>query len=420
MTAVERYDFATDRSRPDDGWRYLGDDDYRSVLKRIKEAVALATSTPVWAEDFLRVIRAAHLLDRWIPRDSADDNWSRTIVLRIQVVDVPRWRAAVPVLQELLGVLTSDSWELTFRPGAPVIDADQRLFSAWQADAVALYSGGLDSSAYVAQHVTTWPDQRLMLISHDQAQAGKPQKAVLEHLRRLATDGSLIHYAPTGSEARAHGRKLESSTRSRGLSFLASAVFGAAAHGVHQVVVAENGQLAINPPLTAARRGACSTRSVHPLVLSLVNQLIQLIGGDVEVVNPFLPLTKGEVCRLAVEAGLSAEALALTVSCGSHPIHRRDGQCGSCFPCLVRRSGLEFALRGEDPTRYDRDLRNLTTANQRQHLEDLTSWLGTDFSIRDLAADVALPSTELIAPVMDVITRGRVELRQMVDRASSR
>ncbi|GAA1547285.1 7-cyano-7-deazaguanine synthase [Kribbella lupini] len=349
MTGADRYDFATDGSRPDEDWLYLGDDDYRSVLKRIKEAVALVTSTPVWAEDFLRVVRAAHLLDRWVSRDSADDNWSRTIVLRIQVADAPRWTAAGPVLQQLLGALTSDTWQLTFRPGAPVIDADERLFGFWQADAVALYSGGLDSSAYAAHHVTTWPAQKLMLVSHDQAQAGVPQKAVLEHLKQLAADRNLIHYAPTGSEARARGRKLESSTRSRGLSFLASAVFAAAAHGVHQVVVPENGQLAINPPLTAARRGACSTRSVHPLVLSLINQLIQLIGGDVEVVNPFLERTKGEVCRLAVEAGLSAEALALTVSCGSHPIHRRDGQCGSCFPCLVRRSGLQFAL-GEDPT----------------------------------------------------------------------
>ncbi|GAA1547278.1 hypothetical protein GCM10009741_58620 [Kribbella lupini] len=90
------------------------------------------------------------------------------------------------------------------------------------------------------------------------------------------------------------------------------------------------------------------------------------------------------------------------------------------FVLSVLGAAIRSAVRARGgPDQYERDLRTLTTGHQRQHLEDLKTWLSTDFTIRDLAADVALPSTELIVPVMDVITRGRAELRQLVDRAAS-
>src|SRR5690606_2923543 len=80
--------------------------------------------------------------------------------------------------------------------------------------------------------------------------------------------------------------KLERSSRSRGLLYLAAAVHAAAAHGVRRVDVPENGQLAVNPPLTPSRLGALSTRSVHPWTLHQLNELIDAVGGDVVVYNP--------------------------------------------------------------------------------------------------------------------------------------
>jgi hypothetical protein len=72
------------------------------------------------------------------------------------------------------------------------------------------------------------------------------------------------------------------------LLYMATAVAAASAHRLEQVKVPENGQLAINPPLTHSQLGALSTRSVLPWTVDRMNRLINGIGGNVEVVNPLL------------------------------------------------------------------------------------------------------------------------------------
>jgi 7-cyano-7-deazaguanine synthase in queuosine biosynthesis len=411
MTTSLRYDFGADRNGSEGSWTTVGEQNYRSSLRRIKESSALVQDTPEWAEDLLRVVRAAHLLDKLIARESAVDGWSRDIRLRVQVADTERWQPALGLLERLLSVLTSDTWHVTTRPGAPPIDTETRMLDGWAAQSVALFSGGLDSSAYAAQHLAERPD-RLLLISHDQANAHAPQLNLMRHLKSICAEPGAVIRCPMSNVTRSGGERPESSTRSRGLGYIASAVFAAAAHRVDRVVVPENGQLAINPPLSNARVGACSTRSVHPMVLQLINELIRLIGGNVTVENPFLHLTKGDVCRIGAAAGLTPEALAETVSCGAHTVRRRYGNCGHCFPCLIRRSGLLSAL-GHDPTTYGHDLRGLSGRWNVVHVQDLQAWIMSSFTTRDLLGDVPIPASLPVSDAMSVIERGRDEIRQM-------
>jgi hypothetical protein len=420
MTAIRRFSFESHRSRSksaegsEGAWEILSDSDYKGSLERIKVNAALAAKTPQWAEDLLRVFRAAHLVDRRVPRASAADRWSRDLELRVQVADSARWHDALPVLGAVLTTLTGDNWILSTISGAPPIDAQPRLFDGWTADSVALFSGGLDSAAYAARHLARG-DGNLLLVSHDQANAHMPQERLLGHLERIAGAPGRVLRRPMSSEARTRGLRLESSTRSRGLSYIASAVFAAAAHGVQQVIVPENGQLAINPPISPARRGSCSTRSVHPTVLALINELICLIGGDVTLENPFLAYTKGDVCQAGLDAGLGIDALAATVSCGSHTVQRGFGNCGYCFPCLIRRSGMLAGL-GCDPSRYSRTLADvLTEPSRSQHLQELRLWVRQTFTVHDLLADIPLPSRASLADAVDVVSRGQQEIRQMLN-----
>lgn len=69
--------------------------------------------------------------------------------------------------------------------------------------------------------------------------------------------------------------------------------------GLERVSLPENGQLAINPPLTPGRLGALSTRSARPNTITLLNRAISGVGGTVKVTNPLLDRTKGEVCGLS-------------------------------------------------------------------------------------------------------------------------
>lgn len=219
--------------------------------------------------------------------------------------------------------------------------------------------------------------------------------------------------------------QLEPSARSRGLLYAATAIYVAAAHNVHTVEIPENGQVALNPPLTASRPGGCSTRSVHPRTVHLINQIIEDLQGEVKVRNPFINYTKGEVCRLVHETRLLPSVLELTVSCSHPPMRRQGGQdyhCGYCYPCLVRRAGLLVAL-GKDCTSYKVDPWLISPNDNRMgprtktsDIQALHQWLTSPFKIANLIADTPLPPEVSPGEMMPVILRGREELLEMLDR----
>lgn len=199
-----------------------------------------------------------------------------------------------------LGCLAGEgpTWSGAGRPGASVV----RRRPATRHGGAVLWRPRLDG---IRRSVSAGGSGCLWLISHDQAQAVGPQKRLKIHLDRIAADrpGGFERHV-MGDQIRRAGGKSEPSTRTRGLSYMANAVVTAAAHGV--------------------RVGACSTRSVHPLVVAAVNDLIGVLDGDVVVENPYLYVTKGDVCRIAVDAGLDGQALAETVSCSLHSAQRKD------------------------------------------------------------------------------------------------
>ncbi|WP_229403993.1 7-cyano-7-deazaguanine synthase [Micromonospora sp. NBRC 110038] len=175
----------------------------------------------------------------------------------------------------------------------------------------------------------------------------------------------------------------------------------------------------MNPPLTAGRVASGSTRSVHPRTLHLVNRLIAAVGGTVRVANPLLSETKGEVCRRAWEAGLPLPSLMRTVSCGQRPESRTGSpltDCGYCYPCLIRRSGL-LAGVGRDDTEYETDVWALPPdTNKARHRRALAAWLARDFGLRELVTDLPLPSEVSPAALLRTLQRGRTELRLVFDR----
>ena len=157
---------------------------------------------------------------------------------------------------------------------------------------------------------------------------------------------------------------------------------------------------------------SCSTRSVHPWVLDQINRLVRLLGGSVEVVNPFLTLTKGDVCSLAQEAGLSAESLFETISCGNPPFLHNDHRplhCGLCVACLLRRSGLHTTL-GYDNTRYEFADPKTAPATRLLNVAALARWSATPYGMRDLLGDQPLPPESDFMPLLAVLERGRREI----------
>ncbi|WAL64723.1 hypothetical protein ORV05_27745 [Amycolatopsis cynarae] len=390
--------------------------DFRSTLTRVRSAVQLASdSTPIWAEDLLTLARAVFLADKRALRARAADRWTRDIELVVQIIEPGFWYGEpLSLLNRVLQVMTGDRWLVSVRAGARPIDGQQRAFAGWRAEEAALFSGGLDSGAYAARRVRDGT-RRLLLIGHDHARGSVPQIELCHHIDAIRPGA--VRLARVRDEPRKVDGGLEPSTRSRGFLFAATAVYAASAHRLQVVAMPENGQVALNPPLTPGRIGANSTRSAHPWVLAEINRLIAVVGGEIRIENPYLGLTKGEVCEQATTAGLSPDALARTVSCGHPPAVRgRFGNCGYCFPCLVRRSGLRAAL-GQDPTDYSRTLTELDTPAMVQHVSDLWQWISRPFTVRDLIVDMPLPDHVSPRALMPVLDRGRREIDDMLDDA---
>jgi hypothetical protein len=165
---------------------------------------------------------------------------------------------------------------------------------------------------------------------------------------------------------------------------------------------------------------------VHPLALHHLNALIALVNAEapgVRVVNSLAHLTKGGVCRLACSAGLSALDLTATLSCGKPPVRQRHGSrspnCGVCFPCLVRRSGL-LQTDGGDLTPYEASAWSDALSPRRSRdWRALQLWLHTRYTLDDLLADTPLPPGTDTAAALDMVRRGREELAQLLQSAGT-
>jgi 7-cyano-7-deazaguanine synthase in queuosine biosynthesis len=401
------------------GWQRISEDDFSGAgikKARIESMAEPGDRMPAWAWDLLQMARTAYLADKKSLRGRAADNWTRAIHIRVHVRNPDIWEgSATLLLRELLQTLTADQWHVTFEPAPSPAWRQGRYTDNWTAAEVALFSGGLDSTAFAANLAGQSEGDVLLVMFYDPATKSR-QEAVFREIRAISErNGRKLHRRMASQMVL--GRPLELSSRSRGLLYLATAVYMAAAHGTPRVLLPENGQLAINPPLSPGRPAACSTRSAHPRTLSLLNQLIATLGGDVTITNPLSDRTKGEVCEFALEAGLTAETLYSTVSC-SHPPHTRKNHlpyhCGYCYPCLVRRSGLRHAL-GADLSGYQHDPWQLPTRDTKSaDLAELLLWLSTPLTTTDLITDLPLPSEISPSDLMPVQHRGRREIAAML------
>lgn len=299
--------------------------------------------------DLVELVAAIHLMDRAEARPHASksgDSWSRRLHLIIGVREPDRWSdtAIHDPLVGLLRSLTDDDWLVDFVPRvAPERAAEciQFLFeSAPGGDAVALFSGGLDSLAGLAADVADGATP-LALSVESNSRLAKCQRDVLGSFN-LGLGTSILR-VPVPLHLKSVPA-MEKSQRARGFGFLALAAATAALAGLEVVHVYENGIGAINLPYTAAQTGAHGTRAMRPETLVRAAQLFSLaLEHRLTVVNRSQYLTKAEMCAALPEA-LHA-TIALTESCDTAFAYRGSGppSCGRCTSCLLRRQALASA-----------------------------------------------------------------------------
>ena len=361
------------------------------------------------AIDLVRVSAAAYMADRQTPRRQG---YSRSIQVHVQVMSIDRWNGAVDLVASFLHWLTADTWEIslsqdqTTRP----LPSDE---SEVGYERVVLLSGGLDSFAGL---MAAGIDSKRLCVGHwDNPTVKASQDRVWGWIRdgeRASGDYRQVRLCESK-------RKREASTRSRCFMFFALAVAAATASGAREVQIPENGFTSLNPVLGNDRGGALSTRSTHPWTLHLFQELLEALGIDVRVSNPYGMLTKGELVSVANERIAIAGGVPLTFSCGKLDGHYYRGgnqnyHCGACVACLTRR-GAMIASGVPDDTPYlvnvlgqaevvrllDRrrvDLRAVATAASRE-IDEFT-----------LLAQGPYPRTYDLALAANLCRRGLAEL----------
>jgi hypothetical protein len=80
----------------------------------------------------------------------------------------------------------------------------------------------------------------------------------------------------------------ENSYRSRSFCFVSFGVLAAQfLDGKPELIIPENGSIALNYPLTPARSGSLSTRTVHPYFLNQMRELLAALGIECGLANPY-------------------------------------------------------------------------------------------------------------------------------------
>lgn len=366
------------------------------------------------ALDFVSIALAVMAADLAGHRDASPDGWTREFDLVIAVTDPPFWSTQVPILQRLLQFLTTDRWEITFAPGAKYPKQSKKQIHP-QHDSIVLFSGGLDSFTGALDLV----EQGYNPFAVSQSVRGDAEKQ-----RSLSgIVGGNIGHLQLNHNTDVPNPENPPTQRGRSIAFFAHGILAAStlqrysSGDVIPLFVCENGFISINPPLTGLRLGSLSTRTSHPVVLALLQRIVDAAGLRVRFKNPFSHRTKGEMLTGSLRQPVLKAHAHTTTSCGRF---KRYGyrHCGRCVPCLIRRASFN-AWGVEDKTKYvytdlsiddadharSDDVRAVSMAVAEVADGGLDAWIGVALSS---------PLIDDSAELRDVIRRGLKEMEALL------
>lgn len=395
----------------------------KPVLVDVNGASLLKVSrvVPDVAQDFLCIAACIYAADKALARSATEDKWTRDIAIEIPVEHVGVWSRAAHDLSETVSFLTGDTWTISFRKGEKRLiqkRARTRIVRTphFSASAVCLFSGGLDSYIGAVDWLTGNAAEKLLLVGHYDRHVAGPAKDQRDLREALA-----VAYPGRFSFAQTQiglaSGSADTNFRSRSLLFIALGCYFAELLGpLIPVLIPENGPIAVNFPLTPARRGSCSTRTVHPYFITRLNDILHTAGISNPVVNPYALKTKGEMVNECKNQSLLRANAVKTRSCAkiNHReswTNKRARACGKCIPCLFRRASL-FS-RGLDVEAYGDQVELISSRTDLPtDLLAMLAFLKKKHSDREIASEMLANGPipiEHLQSYVDLVKRMRAE-----------
>jgi 7-cyano-7-deazaguanine synthase in queuosine biosynthesis len=320
-------------------------------------AIQLGASLTTLEDDLLTLVAAIYAADLAVKRGDREQI-TRTIDLTVPVVNLSKFAPRTDELVDILYFLSDDNWSIRFVQSKG--SEEEEISWPQAAGKTLLFSGGLDSFAAAVQELRQ--GERLLLASHFTANriTRTSQEVLFAHLSRsFPSRVSRIGVRIGGRKAGVHDfpsdAEREVSQRTRSFLFMSIATICARRTGMREIVlIGENGQMAINLPLTPARIGAFSTHTAHPQFVNGMRDFLSgLLSTQFVISNPFLYRTKGECVGAVTASKRHRRAIAASVSCWRSS-RQAYSHCGECVPCISRRIALE--AHNVSIAEYKRDL----------------------------------------------------------------
>lgn len=305
------------------------------LLKNIKKK-GLSPTEEVF--DFLRISLAVNAADQACDRSHSPDGWTREIELDISLCNPETWEKVKTDLIKILRKLTGDFWSLEFTQSNKefnwVLPHPSKLKSYEDATCVSLLSGGMDSliggiDLFQEGEKPIFVSQVVKGDTKKQIQYAKVLKASERHLQ--------------WSHATRLKSRSERSSRARSIVFYAFALLATELLNPKtkkRIVVPENGFISLNVPLNLGRFGSLSTKTTHPLILEGLENIWKKVGLDIQLINPYQFMTKGEMVLNCKDSKLLRRYISSTTSCSRYLTYGYM-HCGRCVPCLVRRAAFK-------------------------------------------------------------------------------
>jgi 7-cyano-7-deazaguanine synthase in queuosine biosynthesis len=304
--------------------------------------------------DLIDLAVAIHATDRLTFQNLRQKQTRICVVLPVRHPELLSTTSFHGRLSSLLEWATGSRWLFDFRKrldSGRIVEQQPLLSSADPyVGEVTLWSGGLDALAGLYTRLKTSHEVSFMLFgtgSNDNAYAR--QEHVFQGIQSSFPNRLNLCRVPIRfSGSNLHQKNKIS--RARGIVFMLLGAACAYLMGQRVLYLYENGIGAINLPYRKSAVGLDHSRSVHPLTLLKVSDIIsELLGEEFKVQNPFLFWTKAEMCKALAEDGRH-DLPSLTMSCDS-PHRQQPIQCGYCSSCILRKQALA-ASTIEDQTHY--------------------------------------------------------------------
>lgn len=291
--------------------------------------------------DFFDTISYICYTDFYTKRQEDLDN-TKKLTIYVPVNNLIKFAKIKGLIEKLLTYMTNgEKWCINFKKQnrKKRLTRNQIVVDNNQYKHIALLSGGLDSMAGACierKNATLFVTYASNNIENNNAH-------VIYNNLIKNTYNMHVSIDKVKSENESHYTE-----RTRSLIFIASCLIYADYYKIPTIKIYENGIMSLNPKFNFSRR---VTKTTNQKTLYMINEILENLGVNIKVENPFKYMTKKEIIDLIPEC-FNKMIQEGTRTCSKNPgiIHFRNKKvgnfhCGICIACVLRQIGMINNLR---------------------------------------------------------------------------